>query len=66
MLVRVDGSAVTYSNEMYFDDWLAHFRGAPITGEYLGIKRIADIAHLLQPLGVKTVCASTKRDKSMV
>mmetsp|Transcript_43485 Transcript_43485/g.81431 ORF Transcript_43485/g.81431 Transcript_43485/m.81431 type:complete len:398 (+) Transcript_43485:385-1578(+) len=48
VLVHVDDYAVAYSDQLYFDAWLAHFRGVPDTDEYLDIKLIGDVTHLLQ------------------
>jgi len=48
VLVHVDDYAVVYSDHLYFDAWLAYFRGVPESDDYLDIKLIGDVTHILQ------------------
>lgn len=45
--VHMDDYYVSFSDQLYFDAWLAHFRCVPNTDEYLDIKLIGDMARLL-------------------
>jgi len=47
VLVHVD-YAVAHSDQMHFDAWLSCFRGLLDTDDYLDIKLIGDVTHLLQ------------------
>lgn len=47
-LVRVDDYNVAYSNKLYVDAWLAHFCSGFDTYNYMDIKLIKNVTHLLQ------------------
>mmetsp|Transcript_36402 Transcript_36402/g.69861 ORF Transcript_36402/g.69861 Transcript_36402/m.69861 type:complete len:194 (-) Transcript_36402:909-1490(-) len=48
VLVYVDGYAVAYSDQQYFDECLAHLCGTPETDDFLDIKHVEDVTHLVQ------------------
>lgn len=64
LLVHADDSACAYLDPVYFQSWLAHFRGHPTMDSHLDVKSLRDVTNLLQSRIARTqstLCLNQER-----